>query len=128
LQRCVEDNPRLNLGNYTCLVGVSLSDQSVEGCGNLGLLRGAHERMQEFFRHQAACGGPLGPGGPLWPRFDHNSPNGWGVVHYPAFVREAFLEDAAYTADGKVWPKPTEVLLSPVRKTPFSDLFWSVLH
>lgn len=52
-------------------------------------------------------------GGPLWPRFDHNAPNGWGVRHYPDFVRESFLEEAEYTADGKCWPKPTEVVLSP---------------
>lgn len=55
----------------------------------------------------------LHAGGPLWPRFDHNAPNGWGVRHYPDFVREAFLEGAEYTEDGKCWPKPTEVLLSP---------------
>jgi hypothetical protein len=112
-QKAVGGSERLNLSNYTALVGVSLSDQSCEGCGNLGLLRGAHHRMEEFFRAQASLGGPLGPGGPLWPRFDHNAPNGWGVVHYPTFVREAFLEGAAYTIDGKAWPKPTPVLLSP---------------
>lgn len=105
--------PGLNLGMYTCLVGVTLSDQSIEGSGNLGLLKGAHHRMVEFFRKQKEMGGPLGPGGWGWPRFDHNAPNGWGVRHYPDFVREAFLEGAEYTADGKCWPKPTEVLLSP---------------
>lgn len=109
--KCVSTG--LNLSNYTCLVGVSLSDQSMPGCGNLGLLKGAHHIMEQFFRVQHQHGGPLGPGGPLWPRFDKNSQNGWGVRHYPDFVRDSFREGAAYTADGKMWPKPTEVLLQP---------------
>ena len=61
--------PGLNLGHYTCLVGVTLSDQSIEGSGNLGLLKGAHHRMIEFFRKQKEMGSPLGPGGWGWPRF-----------------------------------------------------------
>ena len=42
-----------NLANsFTCLLGVALSDQSEEGSGNLGLLRGAHTHMAEFFQAQ----------------------------------------------------------------------------
>ena len=83
--------------------------------GNLGVLRGSHFAMQEFFATQDAAGGPMGPGGPFWPREDFNAPNGHGVHHYPDYVREAAAgtEGAEYTIDGKVWPKPTQVLLHP---------------
>ena len=103
----------VNLGNYTCLVGISLSDQSAEGSGNLGVLKGSHHAMEQFFRLQAGAGGPIGPGGPYWPREDRNAPNGRGVRHYPDMVRERFQRAATYTPDGKCWPKPTEVRLSP---------------
>ena len=71
--------------------------------------------MEEFFRMQDESGGPMGPGGPFWPREDRNAPNGHGVRHYPDFVREdaAAREGAEYTTDGKMWPKPTEVRLAP---------------
>ena len=83
--------------------------------GNLGVLRGSHFAMQEFFATQDAAGGPMGPGGPFWPREDFNAPNGHGVRHYPDYVREAAAgsEGAEYTIDGKVWPKPMQVLLHP---------------
>lgn len=37
------------------------------------------------------------------------------VRHYPDLVREdaAAREGAEYTVDGKLWPRPTEVLLAP---------------
>ena len=49
----------MNITNFTALVGVALSDQRREGVGNLGLLKGAHLKMGEFFRWQQEGGGPL---------------------------------------------------------------------
>ena len=54
--------PGMHLGNFTCLVGISLTDQTTEGMGNVGVLRGAHHSMEEFFRMQDDAGGPMGPG------------------------------------------------------------------
>ena len=103
----------VNIGSFTALVGVALSDQTEEGAGNLGVLAGAHHHMERFFQMQRARGGPLGPDGPDWPRVDHTAPNGCGLRHYPEAVRAAFSEGAAQTKDGKLWPKPTFLKLAP---------------
>ena len=96
-----------NLQNFTALVGVALSDQLVEGAGNLGVLRGAHKKMGEFFQAQRQAGGPLGPDGPGWPRENKSAPNGHGLRHYPDAIRQAFSGHAVTTRDGQLWPKPT---------------------
>ena len=105
----------VNIGSFTALVGVALSDQTEEGAGNLGVLAGAHHHMERFFQMQRARGGPLGPDGPDWPRVDHAAPNGCGLQlePYPDAVRAALSEGAAQTADGKLWPKPTFLKLAP---------------
>ena len=99
--------------NFTALVAVALSDQTQEGAGNVGLLKGAHHHMERFFRAQRDAGGPLGPDGPDWPRIDRNAPNGAGLRHYPDAVREAFAPRGTTTADGKFWPRPTLLRLAP---------------
>ena len=38
--------------NFTCLVGIPLSDMSEEGSGNVGLMRGSHHDMQAFLNRQ----------------------------------------------------------------------------
>jgi hypothetical protein len=98
-----------NVHNFTALVGIALSDQTIEGCGNLGLLKGAHHRIGEFFQQQRDAGGPLGPDGPGWKREHTEAPNGHGLRHYPEQVRAAFRKDALQTTDGRYWPKPTLV-------------------
>ena len=103
----------LNVLNFTALLGIPLSDQSVEGAGNLGLLRGAHRPISEFFRYQRDAGGPLGPDGPGWERLDTSAPNFGGLRHYPDQVREQFSDGAEYTSDGKLWPKPTLIKVKP---------------
>ena len=103
----------VNMANYTCLLGVPLSDQMAEGSGNLGLLRGAHFAMEHAFRKQRDAGGPLGPGGPGWPLEDLAAPNGHGLCHYPDSVRAQFEDGAAYTPDGKMWPRPSFILCEP---------------
>ena len=103
----------INVLNFTALLGIPLSDQMVEGAGNLGLLRGAHHPMSEFFRYQRDAGGPLGPDGPGWERIDTQAPNFSGLRHYPDQVREQFTEGAEFTSDGRMWPKPTLIKVKP---------------
>ena len=77
---------RANLQLVSALVGVSLSEQLLDGAGQIGVLEGAHLPMAGLYIAQRARGGPVGPGGPFWPREDFNAPNGHGVRHYPDFV------------------------------------------
>ena len=110
VRRVYED---ANISNFTGLIGIPLSDQMVEGSGNLGLLRGAHHPISEFFQYQRDQGGPLGPDGPDWQRMDTDAPNRGGLRHYPDQVRGKFTKDAEYTSDGRMWPKPTLIKVKP---------------
>ena len=103
----------INVLNFTALLGIPLSDQTVEGAGNLGLLRGAHHAISEFFQYQRDAGGPLGPDGPGWERIDTEARNFSGLRHYPDQVREQFSNGAKYTSDGRMWPKPTLIKVKP---------------
>ena len=103
----------INVLNFTALLGIPLSNQMFEGAGNLGLLRGAHHPISEFFRYQRDAGGPLGPDGPGWERIDTSAPNFSGLRHYPEQVREQFTDGAEYTSDGRIWPKPTLIKVKP---------------
>ena len=107
------DGCGVNLQLFSALVGVSLSDQTRDGAGQIGVLKGAHLPLADFYSAQRAQGGPVGPGGPFWPREDFNAPNGHGVRHYPDYLRDQFPEDASYTSDGMRWPKPTFMKLMP---------------
>ncbi|MDE0192178.1 MAG: hypothetical protein OXQ90_12545 [Gammaproteobacteria bacterium] len=102
-----------NIRNFAALIAVALSDQTAEGSGNFGVLKGAHHEMERFFRAQRDAGGPLGPDGPNWARVDTDAPNGCGLRHYPDAVRAAFPSGARKTPDGKLWPKPTLLRLAP---------------
>ena len=106
-----------NIKNFTCLVGFPLSDQTEEGVGNLALLRGAHHSMSAVFQRQQAAGGPIGPDGPEWPRYDPDSPEGQGRNQFAPAVRDAFEVnadgEAAAVVNGRVWPKPTFVRCKP---------------
>ena len=101
------------ISNFTALLGIPLSDQTALGCGNLGLLAGAHHHIELFFQKQREAGGPLGPDGPEWERFDFEAPNGCGLRHYPESVRDVFRQNAEATADGRIWPKPTFMQVKP---------------
>ena len=102
-----------SISNFTGLLGIPLSDQLQVGSGNLGLLAGAHHHIERFFQYQREVGGPLGPDGPGWERFDREAPNGCGLRHYPEVVREQYDLDAAMTGDGRRWPKPTFMQVKP---------------
>ena len=90
-------DPEMTLGNgsFTAFVFVCLNDQSVEGCGQTALLRGAHHAVERFFRGQYAANGHLGPEGPRWPRLNHDAPNRCGLVYLPDEVREQFLDETS---------------------------------
>ncbi|MCE2424870.1 MAG: hypothetical protein J4F45_07180 [Pseudomonadales bacterium] len=102
-----------NLTNFAALVAIALSDQTAEGSGNFGVLKGAHHHIERFFQDQREAGGPLGPDGPDWKRIDTDTPNGCGLRHYPEAVRAAFSKHAQRTPDGRLWPKPTLLRLAP---------------
>ena len=102
-----------NINNFTALLGIPLSDQMTEGCGNLGLLRGAHHHLERFFQYQRDQGGPLGPDGPDWPRVHTEAPNRSGLRHYPDAIREQFKDSATITADGQIWPEPDLIKVKP---------------
>ena len=104
---------KTTIKNFTALLGIPLSDQTIEGCGNLGLLQGAHHDIEAFFKHQRNLGGPLGPDGPDWERFDYTAPNKCGLRHYPEQVRQKFTQGVEYTCDGRSWPRPTLVKAKP---------------
>ena len=102
-----------NIRSFAALVAVALSDQTAEGTGNLGVLKGAHHAIERFFQDQRDAGGPLGPDGPNWERIDRDAPNKCGLRHYPDEVRLAFSKGGQRTPDGKLWPKPTLLRLAP---------------
>ena len=112
---CRKTFPELgaNIMGFAVLVAVALSDQTRDGVGNVGVLRGAHHEMEAFFRRQRDAGGPLGPDGPDWERIDVDAPNGAGLRHYPEAVRRAFAPDGTTTEDGRFWPRPTLLRLAP---------------
>ncbi len=104
----------LSIGSFTALVFVSLSDQTKEGSGQTGVLKGAHHPMEEFFKWQRQQGSFVGPEGPGWDRLDHSVPNHCGLVYLPDAVNEQFLDDTCETtSDGRRWPKPTQILMEP---------------
>mgnify|MGYP002630180858 CR=1 FL=1 len=47
-------NPGMRHINWTALVGVALTDQTLPGSGALGVLDGMHHQMEQFFQRQHA--------------------------------------------------------------------------
>ena len=71
------------------LVGVCLNDQRKPGKGQFSVRRGAHEAVQAFFRRQRDKGGPLGGGGPDWPRLQAmGEDQAYAGIMPPAMVRD----------------------------------------
>ena len=60
-----------NLMGFTALLAVALSDQTEEGSGNLGLLKGAHHEMERFFPQAARRRRPAWPGRPRLAKDGH---------------------------------------------------------
>ena len=104
----------LGLGSFTAFVFVCLNDQTVEGCGQTALLRGAHHAVETFFRWQYETNRHLGPEGPGWPRLNYDAPNCCGMVYLPQAVQDKFIDDTSEsTPDGRKWPRPTQILMEP---------------
>ena len=103
-----DETRRISVRNFTCLVGIPLSDQSQEGCGNLGLLPGGCHVYEELFRRQRDAGSVLGPEGLDWPREDTSAPNAHGLNYMPDYIRERCR--GTRSADGKNWPEPQLVI------------------
>ena len=101
----------LSIGSFTAFVGVALNDQTEFGRGNLALLQGAHEKVESFFQMQRDAGGIVGPEGPGWPRLQPVGNDGVQFTSLPPSIAEDFLDTAETTEDGRVWLKPSPVLL-----------------
>ena len=106
-----DETKTVSTTNFTCLIGIPLSDQSEEGCGNVGLLPGGCHAYEELYQRQREAGTNLGPEGLDWPRVDFDAPNGHGINYLPDFVREKF--DGWRGPDGKMWPEPELVKMVP---------------
>ena len=100
----------LAIGSYTAIVGICLSDQLKPGKGQFGVRRSAHEAVEAYFRMQRDRGGPLGGGGPGWPRlvamgedaaFAGIMPNGM----------ESTYPRTRFESDDWPWPEITPVLM-----------------
>ena len=69
----LDPEKRLTLGSFTAFVGIAFSDQTHIDSGLLGVRRGFHHDIEQFFRMQRAEGGPIGYEGPGWPRVEPKS-------------------------------------------------------
>ncbi len=96
------------IGSYTALVGVCLSDQLAPCKGQFSVRRGAHEAVEAFFRRQRDQGGPLGGGGPDWPRLQS-----WGEDQAFAGIMPPKMVETypatRFEMDGWPWPELTPV-------------------
>ena len=107
----------VGIGSYTAFCGICLNDQTHPGKGQFAVHRGAHEAVEAFFRMQQAAGGPLGGGGPLWPRLVPAGKDSAVGGTMPAAMIATYpsTTDAAYRFEHPDWPWPelTPVLLAP---------------
>ena len=100
----------LAIGSYTALVGVALNDQRRPGKGQFAVRRGAHEGVQAFFRMQRAQGGPIGGGGPAWPRLVAGGEDDAYAGVMPAAM-EANYPNTRFESEHWPWPELTPVLM-----------------
>ncbi len=98
------------IGSYTALVGVCLNDQRMPAKGQFSVRRGAHEAVEAFFRHQRAQGGPIGGGGPDWPRLQPmNQDQAFAGIMPPKLVDS--YPATSFEMPGWPWPELTPVLM-----------------
>ena len=78
------EGQRLAIGSFTAFCGVCLNDQRAPGKGQFAVQLGAHEAVEAFFKMQRDAGGPLGGGGPHWPRLVPAGEDGATAGQMPA--------------------------------------------
>ena len=100
----------LAIGSYTALVAVCLNDQRRPGKGQFSVRRGAHEAVQAFFRMQRARGGPIGGGGPNWPRLVAAGEDDAYAGIMPDAM-EASYPETGFENEHWPWPQLTPVLM-----------------
>lgn len=99
------------IGSYTGLVGVCLNDQRQPAKGQFSVRRGAHETVEAFFRHQRSLGGPIGGGGPDWPRLQPAGENQAFAGIMPKRMVDAYPK-TTFDMEGWPWPELTPVLMN----------------
>ena len=98
------------IGSYTALVAVCLNDQRQPGKGQFSVRRGAHEAVEAFFRMQRDQGGPIGGGGPNWPRLQPmGDDSAFAGIMPPKMV--ASYPDTRFEHERWPWPELTPVLM-----------------
>ena len=98
------------IGSYTALVGVCLNDQLRPAKGQFSVRRGAHEAVEAFFQLQRSRGGPLGGGGPEWPRLQPQGEDQAFAGIMPPKMVESYPE-TTFDSDEWPWPELTPVLM-----------------
>lgn len=107
-----QDNERtLAIGSYTALVGVCLNNQLKPGKGQFSVRRGAHEAVQTFFQRQRDQGGPLGGGGPDWPRLQPMGEENAFAGIMPIPMVDTY-PDTSFESEHWPWPELTPVLMN----------------
>ena len=105
-----DEERTLAIGSYTALVGVCLNDQHRPGKGQFAVRRGAHEAVEAFFQMQRRAGGPVGGGGPRWPRLVAvGEDDAYAGIMPPAL--EASYPETRFAHADWPWPELTPVLL-----------------
>jgi hypothetical protein len=100
----------LAIGSYTALAGVCLNDQRKPAKGQFGVVRGGHVAAEALFRKQRDAGGPVGGGGPFWPRLVQMGKDSAFAGIMPPAMTEAY-PDRPFEMEGWPWPHLTPVLL-----------------
>ena len=101
----------LAIGSYTALVGFCLNDQMRPGKGQFAVHVGGHEAAEAVFRKQRELGGPLGGGGPLWPRLKAvGDDNAYAGVMPGAMTAAYPLRP--FAMQGWRWPHLTPALMA----------------
>ena len=98
------------IGSYTALVGVCLNNQLEPAKGQFSVRRGAHEAVEAFFQHQRALGGPIGGGGPDWPRLQPQGEDQAFAGIMPPKMVDSYPE-TTFEMDGWPWPELTPVMM-----------------
>lgn len=96
------------IGSYTALVGVCLNDQLAPSKGQFSVRRGAHEAVERFFCRQRSRGGPIGGGGPDWPRLQPIGEEHAYAGIMPPMMVESY-PPTRFEMEGWAWPELTPV-------------------